>query len=71
MSSQTPYVPPKDGGMMGAALGITVYGLAIVLVSLITNEDIVPRTPLLAVGLLIVTAIVGAVLGKAYERVRS
>lgn len=71
MTSQTPYVPPKDGGMMGAALGVTVYGLMIVVVSLITNEDIVPRTPLLAVAVLIGTAIVGAVLGKAYERVRN
>ena len=70
MTSQTPYVPPKDGGMMGAALGVTVYGLVIVLVSLITEKDIVPRTPLLAVGLLIGTAIVGAVLGMIYERVR-
>jgi hypothetical protein len=62
---------PHEGMGIGAALGITLYGLAVVIASLAGYEEkVLPSEDALIGVAMIVAAIVGAVLGAAFEKLR-
>ena len=62
---------PGEGIGIGAALGITLYGLAVVIASLAGHEEaLLPSSDGLIAVAMLVAAIVGGVIGAGFEKVR-
>ncbi|MCW2544313.1 MAG: hypothetical protein JWM40_1865 [Frankiales bacterium] len=62
---------PGEGIGIGAALGITLYGLAVVIASLVGYEEkVLPSHDALIGVAMIVAAIVGGVIGAGFEKMR-
>lgn len=71
MTAQDGRLEPGEAIGMGAALGMTLYGFAVVVASLFAHKNLVPHDMPLVAGILLATAAVGAVLGAGYGRFRA
>ncbi len=71
MVSQDTTATPGEGLGFGAATGITLYGIAVVVFSLAGHEGVVlPEQRWMIAVIMIAAAVVGGVLGAGFERSR-
>lgn len=63
---------PHEGLGIGAALGITVYGIAVLIASLADHEEaVLPSHDGLILVAMVVAGVIGAVLGMGFERFKA
>jgi hypothetical protein len=60
--------PGLDGAVAGAALVLTLYGLAVIVVDAAFHTEIVPHSGFAVAGVMLACLLVGAVLGGALGR---
>jgi hypothetical protein len=71
MAPQDTTASPREGIGFGAAVGITLYGIVVVLFSLADHEGtVLPERRWLIAVIMIAAALVGAVLGAGFGRSR-
>ena len=66
-NDQDALLTPGEAAFAGAALGITVYGLAVVVASLFADKELVPSSVPLAGVVMIVSLVVGAIVGSGVK----
>jgi len=71
MTAQDGRLEPGEAVGMGAAVGMTLYGFAVVAASLFADKALVPEELPLVAGFMIATAAVGALFGAALSRPHS
>lgn len=71
MASQDTTATPGEAVGFGAAVGITLYGLLVVVFSLADHEGkVLPEERWMIAVIMLAAAAVGAVLGAGFERSR-